>query len=83
MYKKCILIGFVITAGLEKNGKSGTSLQGNFVIWREINKEIHKKCWEMLSYWREIFSIWREILLSLQGNKHFFQAWAGYTASLQ
>ena len=31
----------------------------------------------MLSYWREILSIWREILLSLQGNKHFFPGLMG------
>ena len=53
------------SAGVEKTGKTGSSLLGNFVIWREKIKK----------YIRETIPHWREILPSLQGNKFFFQAW--------
>ena len=57
--------------GLEKTGKTGSSLQGNFVIWR---KKIEKYIRETLPHWREIYPAGSKFLPSLQGNNNFFQA---------
>ena len=46
--------------GLEKTGKTGSSLQGNFVIWRKKNREIHKgnppTLEGNLPCWKQIFA---------------------------
>ena len=39
------------SAGVERNGKTGISLPGNFVIWRE---KIKKYIWGTIPHWREI-----------------------------
>ena len=55
----------------KKTGKTGSSLPGNFVIGRGKNREIHKGNHPILE---GNLPCWREILPSLQGNKHFCQA---------
>ena len=60
--------------GLEKTGKTGSSLQGNFVIWRG-KKEIRKGNPPSLE---GNLPCCREILPSLQGIKHFSRLGHGH-----
>ena len=50
----------------------GSSLQGNFVIWREKIKKYIREAKGNLSTLEGNLPCWREILHSLQGNKTFF-----------
>ena len=50
LYKEYV-IDMVYTAVLEKIGKMGRSLLGNFVIWKQTNKE---KLRETIPHWKEI-----------------------------
>ena len=56
-----------------KNRQNGKPLAGKFCDLEEKNKEIHKGNPPTLE---GNLPCWREILPSLQGNKHFFQACA-------
>ena len=57
-----------------KNWQNGKLLAGKFCDLEEKNKEIHKGNHPTLE---GNLPCWREILPSLQGNKHFFLAWTG------
>ena len=54
-----------------KNWQNGKFLAGKFCDLEGKNKEIHKGNHPTLE---GNLPCWREILPSLQGNKHFFQA---------
>ncbi len=54
---------------LQLSPKSGISVPENFMILTGKNKEI---CKGNMSYWREIWSNWREIMICLHGNKYIF-----------
>ena len=55
-----------------KNRQNGKLLAGKSCDWERKNKEIHKVNHPTLE---GNLPFWREIFPSLQGNKHFFQAW--------